>query len=124
MEDIPYAFYNGSVIVIGTDIYMFGSSNNLSTKNVYKLEIRIIEEKTIVIETKRIVKIKLPETIQTEFSNAYIYEKNKKLEYPVYYGNGEEWINIKTQKASRSIITEDGKEIKTEDNKIIEKEEE
>ncbi len=152
-EKLPYDFLSGSTVIINKNIYLLGGSYKIEyAKQAYKLtvtitqpeitkykydKVELVEEinsikdetyikdnKTIFIESQKTFKANLTKILKIYFSNAYIYDNNNIVEYPVYYGNGEEWINIKTQKASRSIITEDGKEIKTEDNKIIEKEEE
>ena len=110
------------LILFGALLHDIGKTNEYN--NFIKDETYIKDNKTIFIESQKTFKANLTKILKIYFSNAYIYDNNNIVEYPVYYGNGEEWINIKTQKASRSIITEDGKEIKTEDNKIIEKEEE
>ena len=40
-QSIPYDFYNGSAVVIGTDIYMFGSSSSNYRKYAYKYDTRM-----------------------------------------------------------------------------------
>lgn len=87
LKDIPYGFYNGSAVTLNNMIYLF--ANRVNMYSVIQTT-----NKSILIKIQNAYKTKLTKTLEIYFSNAQIYDNNQLLEYPVYYGNGQEWIKI------------------------------
>ncbi len=116
LTDIPYPFYNGSAVAIGTDIYLLGGENTNHQQtnyiyNTYKQYPQIDKCKynqTIIVqsmpttpENNNIYIIygstyatKLLEQMILNFANVFLYKDNEAQLYPIYYGNGTNWIKI------------------------------
>ena len=93
--DLPIEVNHNETTLIGEEIYIFlqNGSTNITNK-VYKYKIQNPINNTVYIENgERLLKTKLSKMLEIYFSNAYIYN-NGILSYPVYYGNGQEWIKI------------------------------
>lgn len=87
IKDIPYGFYDGSAVTLNNMIYLF--ANRVNIYSVIQTT-----NKSILIKVQNAYKTKLTKTLETYFSNAQIYDNDQLLEYPVYYGNGQEWVKI------------------------------
>ena len=96
LEEIPYEFYNGSAVSIETDIYLLGTSYDNCEDYNYKYETeRDIVDKTVFIETMdEGNKILLNKLLNIYFVDAKMFNNNAWQEYPVYYGNGSQWVEI------------------------------
>ena len=96
LQDIPYNFSDGSAVAIGTDIYLLGSDDNDYNTNNYKYRvITNTTNKTIVIQiNNRGAKLIFNKIYEIYFSGAKIYDNYDLQDYPVYYGNGTEWVEI------------------------------
>ena len=93
LTDIPYNFYKGSATTVITDIYLFGGANYGTNAYVYRNT--NTTNKSVVVEIQDCInKIILSKILEAYFSDAKIYDSNALQEYPLYYGNGEEWIEI------------------------------
>ena len=92
LEDIPYDFIEGSTVAIGNDIYLLGGS--FSMNNVYKYK-TYLENKNIFIKNENDkLKTNLSNILKIYFSEIIIYDNYESKDYPVYYGNGTEWVEI------------------------------
>lgn len=113
LTDIPNESDYIATVEIDKNIYLFGSTivykvipvitPTLPEITKYKYDkvelaynVKNINKnnKTIFIETKQKYKTLLNKVLSIYFSNAYISTDTELLEYPVYYGNGQEWIKI------------------------------
>ena len=92
LEDIPYDFIEGSTVAIGNDIYLLGGSSSMN--NVYKYK-TYLENKNIFIKNENDkLKTNLSNILKIYFSEIIIYDNYESKDYPVYYGNGTEWVEI------------------------------
>ncbi len=92
LEDIPYDFIEGSTVAIGNDIYLLGGSSSMN--NVYKYK-TYLENKNIFIKNENDkLKTNLSNILKIYFSEIIIYDNYEPKDYPIYYGNGTEWIEI------------------------------
>ena len=92
LEDIPYDFVEGSTVAIGNDIYLLGGS--FSMNNVYKYK-TYLEKKNIFIKNENdTLTTALNNILKIYFSEIIIYDNYESKDYPVYYGNGTEWVKI------------------------------
>ena len=92
LEDIPYDFVEGSTVAIGNDIYLLGGSS--SANNVYKYK-TYLEKKNIFIKNEDdTLTTALNNILKIYFSEIIIYDNYESKDYPVYYGNGTEWVEI------------------------------
>ena len=92
LEDIPYIFIEGSTVAIGNDIYLLGGSSSMN--NVYKYK-TYLENKNIFIKNENDkLKTNLSNILKIYFSEIIIYDNYEPKDYPIYYGNGTEWIEI------------------------------
>ena len=87
---------------------------------MYRYINKIPTNKTIYIETKSSFYTKLSKKLSIYFSNARIYDNEKLLLYPVYYGDGQRWSPLEIVRSLKSIMTESGDQIITEYNELIE----
>ncbi len=115
LNDLPYYSYYSNAVAVGNDIYLFGLVNdtwenyNILAKGTIihailkykynKVELvnsmeNVSTSNSTVFITTGSNKVKLTKTLETYFSNAQIYDNDHLLEYPVYYGNGQEWVQI------------------------------
>lgn len=92
LEDIPYDFVEGSTVAIGNDIYLLGGTS--SANNVYKYK-TYLEKKNIFIKNENdTLTTALNNILKIYFSEIIIYDNYESKDYPVYYGNGTEWVEI------------------------------
>ena len=92
LEDIPYIFIEGSTVAIGNDIYLLGGSSSMN--NVYKYK-TYLENKNIFIKNENdTLTTALNNILKIYFSEIIIYDNYEPKDYPIYYGNGTEWIEI------------------------------
>jgi len=96
LNDIPYDFRYGPAVMISEarEIYLFGGGMTNYEKNIYKYQADSFTNKTIFIETQTLLKINLSKILSVYISNAKISTDQELLSYPVYYGNGKQWIKI------------------------------
>lgn len=78
---------NGASVVIYNNIYLLGGYYSL--QKFYK--ITLLEDNSITINNLGKITIKLTKLLISNFNNASMYMQDKKLNYPVYYGDGEKW---------------------------------
>ena len=116
LTDTPYDFYNSSAIIVNSDIYLLGGNYNNNMKinytylhyislpaiNKYKYNKILIKQSVpTTLENGNIYAIygstyatKLLEQLILNFKEIYLYKDNETQPYPIYYGNGTEWIKI------------------------------
>lgn len=112
IKQITYS--NTSVIQVYGNFYLFDNDS------MYRYINKIPTNKTIYIETKSSFYTKLSKKLSIYFSNARIYDNEKLLLYPVYYGDGQRWSPLEIVRSLKSIMTESGDQIITEYNELIE----
>lgn len=113
LEDIPHDFYHGSAVAIVANIFLLGGSNQ---KYNYRYGSHIEYEEIDKYKYNEVlVKSSMPDTLQNgniyiiygntyttklleqlilDFASVFLYKDNETPIYPIYYGNGEEWVKI------------------------------
>ena len=114
MTDIPYKFYNGSAVAINSNIYMLGGEDLKTTTYRYNTnkEYKEIEQYNyaniliasgipttpqngdIYVLYGDKYATKLLEQLVLKFSDIFFYKDNETQMYPIYLGNGQEWVKI------------------------------
>ena len=116
LADTPYNFYNGDVVAIETNIFLFGSEDTNCKQCAYKYatvieyeeiskydynKLELVPNMPTTLENGNIYVFygnkyvtKLLEQLILNFANVFLYKDNETQMYPVYCGNGEEWIKI------------------------------
>ncbi len=114
LENIPFNFQSGGTITINNNIYLLGGTDKSNANYLYihyidlpqidkyqYNEIITTEQLPTTPENDNIYIIfgstyatKLLEQLVLNFTNVQLYKKNETQLYPIYYGNGEEWIKI------------------------------
>jgi N-acetylneuraminic acid mutarotase len=108
LQNAPINLRYSTAVLVGTDVYFIGSSNDKKNVYCYHIESKEYEDNSVVIAQGRTYDIgyntKLFNTNFEEdsqplygFSDAWFYTTQDGLDgtMPVYYGDGTQWINIK-----------------------------
>ena len=93
LEDIPYELNGASTVAIGIDIYLLGGSGDFGFYN-YKYKSYIEDRIICIIIQENKLNTFLDDILKIYFSDVIVCDNYSSKDYPVYYGNGTQWIEI------------------------------
>lgn len=116
LTNIPFEFEDSSATVVGTDIYLFGSYISSYIQYAYKYITSVEYEEISKYDYNKLVvtpnmpttpesgniyaiygntyEAKILEQLILRFASIFLYKDGETQLYPIYHGNGQEWVKV------------------------------